>query len=373
VSTLLGITLVFPDGTPSRLRVALRSTSETRLRRIVADTHRRGLPDDPTAAAERVLDLVSALSYHDQATKGHSERVRALSCLIAEELGCTRDECERIQWGGLLHDIGKLTIPAEIINKPGPLSPEEFELIKTHAEAGGRLLEPLRSWLGDAVDAAYEHHECWNGQGYPRGIRGEEITLTARVVAVADVFDVMTSTRSYKQASSATEARLEIARHAGVLFDERVVRAFLAIPTSRLRGLVGPLSSLAQLPVVNGLRAVGDAALTATAAGIAATAALVGPVGMLAPDPAAAKTAIPADHALPAPGSPDVGPSPGEPGAPQAPDGDPTTTMVTTTVTTTVTTIPTLPTTPPVTLPTPPVTLPSLPLPTIPVPTIPMP
>jgi putative nucleotidyltransferase with HDIG domain len=282
LSTLLGLTLVFPDQTPSRLRIAMRGTSEARLRRIVEDTHARGLPDEPAAAAKQVLELVAALNYHDHVTKGHAERVRALSCLIAEELGCRHEQLERIQWGGLLHDIGKLQIPSELLNKPGRLTPGEYDLVRTHAEKGGRLLEPLRPWLGEAVDAAYEHHECWNGQGYPRGIRGEEISFTARVVAVADVFDVITSTRSYKQAASMAEARIGIARCAGTVFDEAVVRAFLAIPTSKIRRVMGPLSVLSQLPVVNALRSTGQTALAATAAGVTATAAIVGPIGIAA-------------------------------------------------------------------------------------------
>jgi HD-GYP domain-containing protein (c-di-GMP phosphodiesterase class II) len=266
LSTLLGLTLVFPDATPSRMRVAMRVTSEARLYELIADTRANGLPSDPSQAAERILELVAALSYHDRLTRGHSERVRAFSGLITAEMGLDDDEVEHLQWAGLLHDVGKIAVPSEILNKPGKLTDDEFEVIKRHPAYGERMLEPLRSWLGDAVDAAGQHHERWDGRGYPRGIDGETIALSARIVAVADVFDVITSTRSYKDASSTADARGEIARCAGTQFDEHVVRAFLAIPLARLRRAMGPLTVLAQLPILGSISTAAGTAINAVAA-----------------------------------------------------------------------------------------------------------
>ncbi|MEA3056320.1 MAG: hypothetical protein QOD30_1752, partial [Actinomycetota bacterium] len=256
LSTLLGLTLVFPDSTPSRVRVAMRVTSESKLRELAEQTRVHGLPTEPSLAAERVLELVAALSYHDHITRGHAERVRAFCGLIAGEMGFDARERDHLQWAGLLHDIGKLGIPTKILNKPGRLTDDEFEVIKTHPTAGEQMLEPLRGWLGDVVDAAGQHHERWDGRGYPRGMAGDSIAMSARIVAVADVFDVITSTRSYKEPSTAADARAEIARCAGSQFDERVVRAFLGVPLARLRRTMGPLTLLAQLPVLSAIPAV---------------------------------------------------------------------------------------------------------------------
>ncbi|MEN3272852.1 MAG: hypothetical protein V7636_1613, partial [Actinomycetota bacterium] len=256
LSTLLGLTLAFPDSTPSRMRVAMRVTSESKLRELAEQTRVNGLPTEPSLAVERVLELVAALSYHDRITRGHAERVRAFCGLIAAEMGFDARERDHLQWAGLLHDIGKLGIPTQILNKPGRLTDDEFEVIKTHPAAGEQMLEPLRGWLGDVVDAAGQHHERWDGRGYPRGMAGESIVMSARIVAVADVFDVITSTRSYKEPSTAADARAEIARCAGSQFDERVVRAFLGVPLARLRRTMGPLTVLAQLPVLSAIPAV---------------------------------------------------------------------------------------------------------------------
>ena len=211
---------------------------------------RRGLSDDASAAAEELLELIAALSAHDRLTRGHAERVRAYSRMIGEELHLSDDDLNKLHWGGLLHDVGKLFVPTEILNKPGELTDEEFEIMKGHPGWGAELCEPLRGWLGEWVDAVGQHHERWTGGGYPTGVAGEGISLAARVVAVADAFDVMTSARSYKPPVSAAAARDELTRCAGSQFDPRVVRAFLNVSLGRLRLVMGPLSSLAQLPLL---------------------------------------------------------------------------------------------------------------------------
>ena len=169
-----------------------------------------------------------------------------------------------------MHDIGKLLVSAEILNKPGKLTDVEFEAIKQHPEFGRELVAPLVGWLGDSARAVWEHHERWDGQGYPRGLGGTDISLAGRIVAVTDAFDVMTSVRSYKDPISPVAARAELARCAGTHFDETVVRAFLNVSLGRLRMAMGPLSWLTQLSFVPQTLA------TAGASGATALTAVVG-------------------------------------------------------------------------------------------------
>ena len=142
-----------------------------------------------------------------------------------------------------------------------------------------RLLEPLRPWLGEWADAASQHHERWDGKGYPFGLAGEQISLSGRIVAVADAFDVMTSVRSYKKAMTPEAARAELLRCAGTQFDANVVRAFLNISVGKLRLVMGPLSWLAQAPALGNVP-IGAGAVTAASSlvsvGIAVAAGLTG-------------------------------------------------------------------------------------------------
>jgi hypothetical protein len=247
---LLKLSLVFPDRAPSRLRTALRAGTVQSLQQRIADASAAARAGTPVEAAERLLELVAALDVHDHVTRGHAERVRAYAQMIAEEMRLGRTERDLLNWAALLHDIGKLGIPSEILTKPGRLNEAEYDAIQRHPELGEQLVAPLRSWLGEWSEAVGDHHERWDGRGYPRGKAGEEITLGGRIVAVADVFDVITSARSYKEASTTVEAREELARHAGTQFDERAVRAFLGISLGRLRLAMGPLAWLAHAPVL---------------------------------------------------------------------------------------------------------------------------
>ena len=246
---LLKLSLVFPDEAPSRFRTALRSGTVKHLEQSVADARAGRLGDTPVEAAEQLLVLVGALNAHDRLTRGHSERVRAYTKMIAEELKLDPDEIDLLHWAGLLHDIGKLEVPAEILNKTSELTDEEWESVRRHPETGMRLVEPLREWLGQWADAVGQHHERWDGLGYPNQLAETEISYAARIVAVADVFDVITSVRSYKKSYGAVNAREEITRCAGTQFDPRVVRAFLNISIGRLRFAMGPLSWLAHAPI----------------------------------------------------------------------------------------------------------------------------
>src|SRR5262249_31009840 len=155
--------------------------------------------------------------------------------LIGEELGLNRREVDLLNWSALLHDIGKLEIPSEILTKPGQPTEDEWTVLRQHPQLGEDLVAPLRRWLESWADAVRHHHEHWDGGGYPRGLAGQEIPLAGRIVAVADVYDVITSVRSYKKAGGAVEGREEVSRCAGTQFDPRVVRAFLNVSLGRMR------------------------------------------------------------------------------------------------------------------------------------------
>ena len=266
LAALLKLALVFPDEAPSRFRAALSAGTTADLERRLADARQGVDGETPVEAAERLLGFAAALSAHDHVTRGHSERVRAYSQLIAKELRLDHDEVDRLNWAALLHDIGKLEVSAEILNKAGRPTAEEWAAIRRHPELGARLAAPLRAWLGEWTDAIADHHERWDGKGYPKGAKREEISLAGRIVAVADVFDVITSARSYKEPENPAAARDEIARCAGVQFDPRVVRAFLGISLGRLRLAMGPLSWLAQAPILGRIPLTPGVATLASAA-----------------------------------------------------------------------------------------------------------
>jgi hypothetical protein len=284
LATLLRLTLVFPDHAPKRFSVALRTGTPKQLARRVAEAQQSGLGATPQAAAEHLLELVAALSEHDRLTRGHCERVRAYTDLIAEELGLDAAARSKLHWAGMIHDIGKLEVPREILTKPTKLTDAEFAVIKLHPEAGARLAAPLRAWLGEWFHAIDEHHERWDGRGYPQGRAGTDISLAGRIVAVADVYDVITAARSYKRPQPAREARQELARCAGSQFDPAIVRAFLGVSLGRLRVMLGPLAWLRELPGL-GRVPLGPAASTVTGSLIAAGAIVLG--GMIPHDAAA--------------------------------------------------------------------------------------
>lgn len=265
LSTMLKLSLIFPAERPSRLRIALRTGSDAQLRQRIRDVAEHGLGATPAEATQRLLELVAALNVHDRMTRGHCERVRVLTDLMAVELGLGKEDRSRLQWAALLHDIGKLVVPAEILNKTSRLTDDEFSVIKLHPAAGYKLVEPLREWLGPWSLAVLEHHERWDGGGYPRGLAGTEISLAGRIVCVTDTYDVITSARSYKKPMSAAAARAELTRCAGGQFDPAMVKAFLRIGQKRTRVAGGLLSWLPNLPGPVGQVATQVASNTATA------------------------------------------------------------------------------------------------------------
>ena len=205
--------------------------------------------------AENVLTLVAVLSTLEPGTRDHSEQVAELAARLARQLKLPPEDREQLRWAALVHDIGKLTVPPEILNKPGPLTPDEWSVIYMHPFFGDRILRPLHGWLGPAARAVLEHHERWDGSGYPNGLREGQISLAGRIVAVADSFEVMRSTRVYKRSMSLQAARRELLHHAGSQFDPAVVAACLAITAGWTEVPANPRTALSRVPVLAGLLA----------------------------------------------------------------------------------------------------------------------
>jgi putative nucleotidyltransferase with HDIG domain len=176
--------------------------------------------------------LVAALDSRDTETQDHSLRVAQFTCLLAETLGVKEPELSQVRWGALLHDIGKIGIPDAILRKPDKLDPEEFQVMKTHPEKGYRILENIR-FLEPAREIVLAHQEKYDGTGYPKGKKGDEIPLGARIFAVADTYDAMTSDRPYRRALPHERARQELIQFSGTQFDPAVVEAFCSIPQER--------------------------------------------------------------------------------------------------------------------------------------------
>ena len=176
--------------------------------------------------------LVQALDLRDTETQGHSLRVVEFTAEIALSLGIIEPELTEIRRGALLHDVGKIGIPDAILRKPAKLTPEEWEVMRTHPELGYQMLAGIR-FLERPRDIVICHQERFDGTGYPRGLRGEQIPLGARIFAVADTFDAMTSTRPYRSGLPYEVARKEIVDWSGRQFDPRVVEAFLRITPDR--------------------------------------------------------------------------------------------------------------------------------------------
>lgn len=284
LATLLNMTLVFPDQAPSRFGTALKASTVGRLKERANVIGAHGLGSDNSAAATRAVELISLLSEHDRMTRGHTERVRAYSDLIAEEMGVPQADRDRLAWGAMLHDIGKLTVPPEILNKGGRPSDEEWQVLQGHPGASAELLKPLEGWLGEWGLAAAQHHERWDGTGYPARIGGTDISLAGRITAVADAYDVITSRRSYKQPMSPEAAKEELIRCAGTQFDPDVVRAFLSVSLGR-RWVTGPLAWLLELPGVVNLGSNLPAATNVVAGAVVAAGSVVVPVAVGAETP----------------------------------------------------------------------------------------
>ena len=186
---------------------------------------------DQTLAA-----LMSALDARDRETEGHSLRVSHLTVRLGEVLNFSHEQRKVLERGSLLHDIGKIGISDTILHKPGPLSEEEWKLMRCHPDIGAKIVEGI-PFLEDTIPLIRHHQERWDGTGYPGGLRGEEIPILARVFSIVDAFDALTSNRPYRQKISALDAIEYIDEQAGILFDPEIVKAFKKLVTENQSGL----------------------------------------------------------------------------------------------------------------------------------------
>jgi len=180
--------------------------------------------------------LSGALDLRDNETAGHSRRVTRYCLEIAKAMGCSSEQLKTIARGAYLHDIGKIGIPDAILLKPGKLTEEERAIMETHVRIGYELVCRIALLAGSA-EIVLTHHERYNGTGYPQGLLGDEIPLSARIFAVADALDAMTSDRPYRRARPSSAAREEVIRESGRQFDPKVVKGFLAIPEEALEAI----------------------------------------------------------------------------------------------------------------------------------------
>jgi putative nucleotidyltransferase with HDIG domain len=172
-----------------------------------------------------------ALEYRDNETEGHSRRVVQLSEKVAKTMGCSEEEIQNIRHGAILHDIGKMGIPDSILLKPGPLDPDEWEIMRQHPQYGKDILGGI-SFLEPAMNIVYNHHERWDGNGYPQGLKNKEIPITARIFAIVDTWDALKSDRPYRKAWTSDKVIDFIRQNAGTMFDPDIVDIFLKMDKS---------------------------------------------------------------------------------------------------------------------------------------------
>ncbi|MEA2670434.1 MAG: hypothetical protein QOG45_654 [Chloroflexota bacterium] len=296
LASLLELSLVFPDRAPQRFAVARTSWRVRDVQQRLDEARERGTVGTDLTFAQDMLVLVTALSVHDRKTRGHSERVRVFTDMLADECRLPDEDRARLRWASLLHDVGKMQVPADILNKPGRPTPDEWAVLQRHPADGARMIAPLASWLGPWALAVEQHHERWDGTGYPRRLAGEDISLGGRIVAVADAFETMTAARPYKRPMSVAAARQELVNCAGKQFDPVVVRAFLTLSVGRLWRAVGFSASVSQVPslaaILHGLGGAGAhvavrVVTAATALGLAAGGATMMPAHRSDPTPRA--------------------------------------------------------------------------------------
>ncbi|HYL04634.1 MAG TPA: HD-GYP domain-containing protein [Thermoanaerobaculia bacterium] len=227
-----------------QLQSAFRSSGGNREVRLIEETFRALLVslEESQRARERsyveaVGAVVTAADARDHETTGHSFRVALYAMALARSLGLPPDQLKAIEWGALLHDVGKMAVPDGVLRKPGPLTANEWHVMKQHPTWGFDMLAEVSFLQPAAIDIVYSHHERWDGQGYPRGLAGEQIPLVARVFAVADTYDAITSDRPYRRARGHAAAMAELRQVAGQQLDPTIVTAFCQLSELELRQL----------------------------------------------------------------------------------------------------------------------------------------
>jgi PAS domain S-box-containing protein/putative nucleotidyltransferase with HDIG domain len=220
-----GAVLRSAEGTPYGVVYICRNITE---RKRAETDLREGLTKLRSILKASIDSLASAIEMRDPYTAGHQERVTDLARAIAVEMGLSEERVEAIKIAGVIHDIGKLCVPAEILSKPTKLTDLEYGLIKMHAQAGYTILSKL-DFPWPIAQIVHEHHELVNGSGYPQGLTGKDILLEARIICVADVVETMSSRRPYRPALGIGAALEEIAQKRGILFDRDVVDACLKL------------------------------------------------------------------------------------------------------------------------------------------------
>jgi putative nucleotidyltransferase with HDIG domain len=173
--------------------------------------------------------LMSALDARDRETEGHSLRVSRLACLLGEKVGLPAEQLKALERGALLHDIGKIGVSDTILHKPGKLTEDEWKIMRTHPDIGSRIVEGI-PFLQVCMPVVRYHHERWDGSGYPLGLKGQDIPMFARIFAVADVFDALTSKRSYRKRGTSEDALAYLREQSNILFDPQIVEALAELP-----------------------------------------------------------------------------------------------------------------------------------------------
>jgi putative nucleotidyltransferase with HDIG domain len=212
-----------------------RRSLENRVREKTAELSRT-LADLESTYSQTLWSLVAALDAREHETSDHSQRVVRYTLAIARRLGVTEADLPNVGRGALLHDIGKIGVPDAILLKPGKLTPAEWVEMRKHPQIGYDILRSIE-FLGLPADVVLSHQERYDGGGYPRGLAGDAIPLAARIFAIADTFDAMTTTRPYRRGLPAEAARAEIAKHAGTQFDPRCADAFLSMRAEEIAAL----------------------------------------------------------------------------------------------------------------------------------------
>jgi putative nucleotidyltransferase with HDIG domain len=227
-NTVLGIVYVDSHKANAFSRRDLALFSALALKVAIAVDNARLYDDLRSLFYNTVETLIRTIQAKDQYTAGHSTRVSRYALMIADKLGLSTKEKHELYLAAMLHDIGKIGVPDDLLNRPGQLSKEEMERVQNHVVVGASMIEMLGE-MHPIVPLIRHHHECYDGSGYPDGLKGEEIPLISRIIAVADMYDAMTSDRPYRKRRTHQFAVDEILSVSGIKIDPRVAEAFLTV------------------------------------------------------------------------------------------------------------------------------------------------